>query len=84
MEIKIQYQGIDFLILPTETSYDLYKVGLTEKGKEKRLVLGYFSSLGASVEKIVKTSLASSDETVTLSEYIRRYEKARGEILSLI
>lgn len=54
------------------------------KPKESEEVLGYFSSLGSAVKKIIDDDLSSKYETITLLQYVTRYELAVKEVRGLL
>lgn len=86
MKINIEYSGDKYAIEITEESYNLIKYGVNSDGKSKNFgqkterILGYFSNISNAIRNIIKSSLASKDEEVTLREYIDRLEKGIEEL----
>lgn len=90
MKINIEYAGVKYAIEITEESYNLIRYGTNSDTKSKNYgertekVLGYFSTIGGAVNKIIKSSLSSIDEEITLKQYVERIEKARTELMELV
>lgn len=86
MTIKITYAGTDYSIHLDGTCYTLVRHGInTDKksakyGQPTEYNLGYFTSFPNSVHKIVKDGLGSSEEVLTITEFIGRYEAAKEAI----
>mgnify|MGYP003403934074 CR=1 FL=1 len=90
MKIKIEYAGIKFAIDITEDSYNLIRYGTNSDkesanyGKETERVLGYFTNVSNAVLQVIKSSLSSINEEVSLKQYVERIEKAKKEIMEQI
>lgn len=84
MRITIDYKGKEYALdfdgncfIPRKVYQSENKEGvMTDREQD----MGYFKSLGAAMKKIVDTQLGDSDETVTLAEFVERYEAAAAEI----
>ena len=81
MKINIGYSGDKYAIEITEESYNLIKYGVNSDensknfGQQTEKVLGYFSNVSNAIRRIIKSTLASKEEEVSLKEYIDRLEK---------
>ncbi len=79
MTIEIQLNGVNYLIEDDGRSHNAIKLGHTEAGKPTATNIGYCMSLSKAVNKIVRDSLASKEETVSLKEYVDKYERLLDE-----
>ena len=80
MTIEIQLNGVNYLIEDDGRSHNAIKLGHTELGKPTTTNIGYCMSLSKAVNKIVRDSLASKEETVSLNEYVSNYERLLEEV----
>lgn len=82
MKIEINLNSIQYHIEVEPSCFTPYRHGTTEKGATKETALGYCSTLSRAVHLIIKEELSSSPETVTLLEYVERYENCLEECRS--
>lgn len=77
---NIKNDGAQFV--PEFSSLNRGNVG--DKEKEVTRDLGYFSSLGNAVHRLITEALASDDSKITLEHYIQRYESAVKEVRGIL
>ncbi len=86
--MKIILDKLFYIEIDNNLNHTLYKIVTTQsgknKGKETSTIYGYYSSVASAVKYYIKYSLAEEQETLTLQQYIERYEQKTEEIKKLI
>ena len=86
MEIGLKLNGTQYGILVESNQYIpvRYSVNEDEKSKNygttKSVHLGYVSSLQNACKFIIRDKLASSEDKVSLSEFVNRVEELNNEL----
>ena len=62
-----------FFIEVDDTSYNLYKEGST-------LAEGYYSTLSGALRKVIRTKVVSSNDEVSLKEYVNIMESSYNKL----
>lgn len=76
---QIDYDGTTFI------PRHVYESDNKEGQSTKRIKdLGYFSSLGLAIKKIVGCTLGESNETIPLAVFVERYENAVKELKAML
>lgn len=90
MRIEVSLNGTDFYINTGESTYDLVRLGRNETvgskgyGEITEKPIGYYSSFAKCVDSIIKSSLSTTDQAVSLKEFVEIFEKGRKELVGLI
>lgn len=88
MRITFEHKGKDYVIDYDGTTFTPRRAYQSENSQgemvDREKDLGYFSYLGNAVKKIVGSALGESDETVTLADFVERYESAVKELKDLL
>jgi hypothetical protein len=86
--MKIILDELFYIEIDSNLNHTLYKIMTTKSGKnigkETPFAYGYYSSIASAVKSYIKHSLADEETTLTLKEYIERYEQKTEEIKKLI
>jgi len=86
--MKIILDELFYIEIDSNLNHTLYKIMTTQSGKNKgeknQTAYGYYSSLSRAVNSYIKFSLAEEETTLTLLQYIERYEQKTEEIKKLI
>lgn len=86
MKIKITHGGTDYTINNDGYSFTVIRHGINQNkdgknyGEPTESVLSYPTTLSGAVSRILKDQIGSSEEVVTLKEYVERVEAANAEI----
>lgn len=86
MKIKITHGGTDYTINNDGYSFTVIRHSIIQDkksanfGKPTDTTLSYPTSLAGAVSRIIKDTIGSSDEVVTLKEYCERVEAANADI----
>lgn len=83
MRITFMYAGHQYAIKFDGLQFIAYKNEVSDNGRERNGVLGYFKQFGAAIEKIIKLDLGSKEDEVTIREFVERYEAAVREVRSI-
>lgn len=84
MRIPITLKGKQYAVKFDGYQFNAIQVNVSkESGQPYDYILGHFKQFGNAIERIIKTSLAESDETVTIREFVERYEQCLKEIREL-
>lgn len=86
MTIEVTLKQSKYLIVQDSSCYTVNRVVTVQDeasknfGKESLKVLSYPTRLSKALETIINDEMASSNETVTLEEYINRYDASIAEL----
>jgi hypothetical protein len=83
--MKITYKN--YLMVPTDTCkdrLDLYRTGVTAKGKNKQTLIGYGYCFEDAIDKIIRLEIAENKNTITIKDYVSEYRKHLSEVRSLL
>lgn len=87
MNIEIDYNGTHYHIVVESNCFIPVKHGVIKKSKNEENIgtakensLGYFSKLSNAVNAIIREEIANDDSSITLKEYVERWEKAINEM----
>lgn len=73
-----------YVVFDKDGNYTLYERRFTKEGKyvgkEYNDVIGYFGSLGSAVKRYISRQLAESEDTVTIEQFLKVYEKLVDEV----
>lgn len=86
MKIEITLNGTEYHIEADPSCFIPYKHGtIQQEGNENfgqpfERVMGYPSTLSRAIHMIIREEMATSEDTVSLLEYVKRYENAIEEL----
>ena len=83
MRIELEYGGKPFAIVFDGLQYTPRELKKTEKGDVNEDILGFCQGFGNAIDRIVKTGLGESEETLSLKQFVERYEAAAAEMRKL-
>lgn len=76
---EIEYDGTSFV--PRHIYQSENKDGeMTDRSRD----IGYFTSLGSAIKKIVGNAMGESEETIPLAAFVERYENAVKELKAML
>lgn len=86
MDITIKYNNKDFLIEVDGNQFTAVRLNTNQSkgknfGQQTKIFLGHYTKLAHAIRKIIQEEMASSEEQISLIEFIKRYEDATKEIL---
>lgn len=83
MRIELEYGGKKFAIENDGLQFIAKELRVSEKGEPYEYILGYCQGFGNAINRIVKTVIGESKETVSLEQFVERYEAASAEMKKL-
>lgn len=86
--IKMPLGGKNYVIETNDSEFTAKEIYVSKNkdgnDQERENIMGYYSSLGNAVHKIIQTSLASKKEALTIMEYVDSYNDLRDIIYNII
>lgn len=73
-----------YFIKVSDSSFDLFKGSVSEKGNYVEYSYGYYSKLSSCLLKVSKLKTLESEEEMTISQYLDKLEKVTKEITETI
>ena len=90
MRIDITHNNTDFYISVEEKTFDLYRLGKNNTPDSKNFgavtesSLGYYTSFAKCIDSLLKSSFSTTEESVSIKEFVDRFEQGRKELIGLI
>lgn len=83
MRIELEYGGKKFAIENDGLQFTPREIRTSEKGEVYEDILGHCQGFGNAISRIVKTVIGESKETLSLKQFVERYEAAAAEMKKL-